>query len=239
LTGLSCGTTYYYRVESILDNLTAVSAEYTFTTLSAPTLTTKLSASVITLGGIVTDTATVSGYGPGPTPQGIVLFAVSTNNGASWIYFSLRILKGGSATSDACRPAAAGSYLFRAVYIGDTSYSGSVSANEPLTVNKANSTTTTYLSASVFTLGGSVTDTAMVSGPGQIPTGLVSFQVSTDGGTKWTYFGDAKTLRGGWTTSDAYRPLARGSYLFRAVYSGDNNYNASQSANNAEPLKVH
>jgi hypothetical protein len=100
------------------------------------------------------------------------------------------------------------------------------------------STTTTGLSAATITLGESITDTATVTGSGPTPTGNVDFQVSTDNGVTWTKFGVTKTLVGGSVTSDGYTPSAAGTYYFRALYGGDGNYQASQSADDAEPLTV-
>jgi len=181
----------------------------------------------------------------GPTPTGIVTFLFSTNGGLNWTQLgSTKTLSGGRAVSDLYKPAVAGNnYRLRAIYGGDSNYSGSQSANndEPLTVRKANSTTNTHLSASTIIRGGSVTDTAMVVGLGgsfPTPTGAVTFQVSTNGGFSWTKLGTTKTLSGGPANSDAYTPASRGFYLFRAVYSDDTNYNGSQSANYAELLMV-
>ena len=81
---------------------------------------------------------------------------------------------------------------------------------------------------------------AVVTGPGGvsiIPSGTVDFQVSTDT-VNWTKFGDTKTLENGAAASDSYTPASMGRYLFRAVYSGDLNYNGSQSGDTTEPLTV-
>jgi hypothetical protein len=111
--------------------------------------------------------------------------------------------------------------------------------DEPLTVNQYSSITTNLLSSSTIDLGGSVTDTATVSGvSGIVPTGLVYFYVSTNGGSTWTLF-DTETLNGANTaTSNSYTPPAASatadyqtgiSYEFYAVYGGDNNYLGSYS----------
>ncbi len=110
------------------------------------------------------------------------------------------------------------------------------SANE-----SATSQVTTLLSSSTITFGDSVTDTATVSGvPGVVPTGSVSFYVSTDGGTDWSALGTAVTLNDGTATSILYAPSAASatgtSYEFYAVYSGDTSYLSSPSTD--EPLTV-
>jgi len=97
------------------------------------------------------------------------------------------------------------------------------------------STTTTALSASSIVLNGHVTDTATVS-PSSA-TGTVRFQVSTNGGITFTTY-DTETLSSGSATSAPYTPPVLGTFYFRALYSGDSVYPASQSGNTAEMLMV-
>jgi hypothetical protein len=141
---------------------------------------------------------------------------------------------------------AVGDYKFKAGYLGDGNYNAVNSTiDEPLHVNPAIPTVTTLLSKTSITLGDSVNDTVTVTGLGGSfpdPTGTVIFQVSTDGGSTWTAFGATKVLVAGSATSDSYTPLAAStasiSYYFRAVYSGDDNYQGKTSDNTAEPLTV-
>jgi uncharacterized repeat protein (TIGR01451 family) len=86
---------------------------------------------------------------------------------------------------------------------------------------------TTQASADQITLGGSVTDTAMLSGPNGAVTGTVKFFVCgpagsnpdcTSGGTQ---VGDAVTIAAGQATSDSLMPDATGHYCFRAEYTPD------------------
>jgi hypothetical protein len=163
-----------------------------------------------------------------------VTFEVSTDGVLFSQYGAAKTLSSGSATSDSYTPSAAGTYYFRAVYAGDSNYLGSQSgdAAEPLTVNKASSTTSTVLSGGTITLGGSVTDTATVTAGA---TGQVTFYVKFGAGD-WAQLGAVKDLVAGSATSDPYTPLAAGDYLFRALYGGDSNYLGSQSGENDEPL---
>jgi uncharacterized membrane protein len=212
---------------------------------ASSTTTTLLSSSSITLGGSVTDTATVSGVS-GIVPTGTVQFYVSTDGGSTRTLFDTESLNGvGIATSISYTPLASSatgaSYEFYAVYSGDNNYlaSSSGALDEPLTVNEASSTTTTLLSSSSITLGGSVTDTATVSGvSGIVPTGTVQFYVSTDGGSTFNQYGAAKSLSSGSATSDDYTAANVGTIYFKAVYDGDTNYASSQSGNTAEPLTI-
>jgi hypothetical protein len=210
----------------------------------ASVTTTLLSATTITIGGNITDTATVTGTGV--TPTGTVIFKVSPDGITFAAFGATKTLNGsGHATSDSYTPALAGTYYFLAVYSGDANYNGSQSGNtaEPLVVNplvpgKTASSTATLLSATTITVGDNITDTATVTGTGVTPTGTVIFKVSPDGVT-FTAFGATKTLNGsGHATSDSYTPALAGTYYFLAVYSGDTNYNGSQSGNTAEPLIV-
>jgi len=207
--------------------------------LTCTTTTTSLSADTITLGSSVIDTATVNPS----SATGTVTFYWSNDGGANWHSYSTKTLSGGSATSDPYTPLAAGNYLFMAVYGGDINYSSSLSAinAEPLTVGTTTTSgvtktqTNTQLSASTINLGSSVTDTATVY-PSSA-TGTVTFYFSPDG-INWYIYGTTKTLSGGSATSDPFTPPTTGNYFFRAAYSGDNNDVGSQSANNAESLKV-
>jgi hypothetical protein len=198
---------------------------------SPTTTTTVLSASTITFGSSVTDTATVT---TGAT--GLVDFEVSLNGGSTWFQYDVQTLSGSSATSAAYVPLNAGTYYFRAIYIGDALFAGSQSGDtsEPLTVNKAASTTTTVLSASTITFGSSVTDTATVTTGA---TGVIDFEVSSNGGSTWFQY-DVQTLSGSSATSASYTPPNSGTYNFRAIYTGSGQYTSSQSSDTAELLTV-
>jgi hypothetical protein len=209
-------------------------------TVSVPTLNP---VSPIVYGSSVTATATVSGGGA--TSTGTVQFQYSTNSGTTWTNLdSAATLSGGLATSTSYTPTAAGNtYQLRvSSYSGDTNYNPVTTPTSAvsLTVNQATPLTNTVLSQTQRALGQSVTDTATVSavGSGVVPTGTVTFQISTDGGNTFTPYGAAKTLASGSATSDAYTATGAGTLYFRAVYSGDTNYATSQSANTAEPLTI-
>jgi len=199
----------------------------------------------ITVGEAVTDNATVMGLGGGfPGPTGTVDFQVSFENGTWMTYDANVTLVNGTAVSIQYIPMAAGNYMFRAVYSGDSNYLPSMSGDsmEPLCVKVVtqNSTTTTMLSSSNISLGNSIIDNATVSGVllgSPIPTGTVDFQVSYNGGN-WTTFDTNVTLVNGTASSMLYTPLAAGNYSFRAVYSGSSLFNPSMSANDAERLLV-
>ena len=93
-------------------------------------------------------------------------------------------------------------------------------------------------------LGGSVTDSATVSGTGDgTPTGTVSFFVcgpiaSGTCSTGGSAVGSPVALSGGKATSDAFAPSSVGRYCFRGDYSGDNNYSPSSDSSAGECFNV-
>ena len=226
----SAGETYTFPALSASDTLTATFAAKAVATLGAVTLSP---VSPITLGGSTTPSATVSGTGV--TPTGTVTFYYSTDSGSTWNTLGTGALSGGSATcGSSYNPQASGSnYAFRASYGGDTNYNSIAASGTgtSLTVNKNTPTVPapTLNPVSPIVLGTSVTAAVTIpSAAGVTPTGTVDFQVSTDGGTTFNKFGATKTLASGSATSDAYTPNAVSSnYRFRAVYSGDSNYNTA------------
>ena len=247
-TPLAAGT-YYFQARYFGDgNYNAANSGATDEPLSVsvatPTVTTLLNATSITLSQGVHDTATVAGLGGSfPAPSGSVTFYVSTDGGNTFTPFGGSVsLVSGSATSVDYTPLTAGNYYFQARYSGDNNYNAASSGvtAEPLTVSKATSSVATELFPTSIAIGQSVSDTATVIGLGgsfPIPTGTVTFYVSTDGGT-FTPFGGSVNLVGGSATSDSYVPRVVGTLNFQAWYSGDGNYNAASSGAAAEPLTV-
>jgi len=157
-------------------------------------------------------------------------------------------LSGGvaDATSFTQTPGVSGTFAFLATYSGDSTYSGSTGACEPLTVAKVNSTTVTDIHNAAHDVvtavraGTTVHDQATVSGSLGTPTGTVVFKWFTNG----TCAGDATATSGAFNlsggvadaTSFTQTPNNAGNLAFQATYSGDNTYNASTGA--CEPLTV-
>ena len=101
----------------------------------------------------------------------------------------------------------------------------------------------TLLSSTSINLGGSVTDTATVTGVlGVVPIGTVQFYEEMKGDASWTALGTPVTLdSAGKATSISFKPLADGTYYFYAAYAPlatGNNYLAAQSGATDEPLTV-
>src|SRR4029077_21046988 len=125
---------------------------------------------------------------------------------------------------------AAGNFWWTAAYSGDTNNGTATSAcaSEPLTVGKAATSISTTLSAGSIAAGGSVHDTASVSGAVGTPSGTVTYKVYTDN-TCATLAGPQPspatvTLSGGAVpnSADVTFPAA-GNFWWQASYSGDTN----------------
>lgn len=239
---------YYFRAVYLGDS-NYVSAQSGDTdeplTPGQPSIATILSSLTIQLGNPISDTAIVTGIAGFPTPTGTITFQCRKAPSGSWSSVSQVTLSAGVANMPAIYLTSAGDWYFRALYSGDANYTSAKTGDtaEPLTVTRADPTVTTTLSSPNIILGQSITDSATVLGLGgsfPVPTGLVTFKVSQDGGLTWTTFGSDKTLAGGSATSDSFTPKKAGTniWYFKAFYQGDDNYNAASSGNTAEPLLV-
>src|SRR5262249_54419843 len=158
---------------------------------------------------------------------------------------TVNVVSGVAHPSSSEGPLAAGSYSFSAHYNGDSNYNPSDSACEPLTIGKANSSTSTDIHNAAHqiitsaALGSTVHDSASVSGSPFTPTGGVRFTFFTSGDctTGGTNLPGGLLSGGSFdNTAQAQGPLAAGSYSFQARYSGDSNYNPSTS--DCEPLTI-
>ena len=200
---------------------------------SGAALSTSLSANPIPVGGSVTDSATLTGVTA--TAGGTVtysFFAGSTCSGTGTAVGSpVSVLNGVVPNSASQTFNAAGSFSWNAIYSGDTNNAGATSGCEPLTVNKASPTITTSLASSQITVGGSVTDSATLSGGFQAG-GTVTynfFSGSTCGGIA-TPVGTAVTVSAGVVPNSASQAFNNaGSFSWNAAYSGDSNNNGVTS----------
>jgi uncharacterized repeat protein (TIGR01451 family) len=216
-----------------------------------PSIVTQASGSV-TVGGSISDTATVSG---GHSPTGTVTFVLYGPNDATCatpIFTSAnRPLSGGQATSAAFTTSQAGTYRWIATYNGDAnnnSVSGACNdANESVVVTKTNPGITTSLvgdgktGASITVpLGTAVHDTSTLSNATANAGGTVHYQVFNDAQCqdKRADAGTIAVVNGvPGNSSDVTLNLA-GTYYWQADYSGDANNNAASSACNLETVTV-
>src|SRR4029077_3180366 len=131
-----------------------------------------------------------------------------------------------------------GSYSFQAGYSGDTNNSPSTSICEPFSATKANPTISTSLSSPSVRGGGSVSDSATLTGAYKA-TGTATYQFfagSTCTGTSTTVGSPVVVNNGIVPGSVSENFNAAGSYSWNAVYSGDSNNSAANSP--CEPLAI-
>ena len=219
-----------------------------FQVLKKPTAITTSAAQTVTVGTAIADSATLSGatadaggtitfkaYGPddatcsGAADFTSAPFAVSGNDTYGPASYS---------------PKTAGTYRWIASYSGDAKNLSSTGVcndeGETDTVNKANPGISTVASADV-TIGGSISDTATVSG-GNSPTGTVTFKLygpndATCANTA-IFTSANRPLNGATATSAAFTPTAVGTYRWVATYNGDVNNNTASGACNDENESV-
>jgi Bacterial Ig-like domain (group 3) len=161
----------------------------------------------------MTLTAMVSGTGS--TPTGIVTFKDGTTtlgtaslNGSGQAVYTLSTLS-------------TGSHAITAVYAGDGTHAGSISAVLTEIIGKNSSTTSLTSSSNPVAAGAQVTLTATVVAAGS-PTGTVTFR---DGANSL----GTVTLDGSGHASLIAGPLGSGTHPITAAYSGDGNFTASLS----------
>ncbi len=106
--------------------------------------------------------------------------------------------------------------------------------NSPLAIPSIN----TSQQPATATVGGSIADTATVSG-GDSPTGTVTFNLySNSSGTGPVLFTDTESLSGGTATSAGYTATATGTDYWVATYNGDSNNASVTSGTALEPVTV-
>jgi hypothetical protein len=203
-------------------------AESVVVSRATPAVTTHASGQV-TIGGGVSDTATVSG---GFDPTGSISFELfgpgDAACGGTPAFTSTATVAGdGTFGSGSFAPSAAGTYSFVALYSGDANNASAqtacADAAETVVVGRASPVVTTQASGGVA-VGGELTDTASLS-EGLSPTGTVDFSLfgpddPTCSGP--VVFASARPLAGSLSvTSDPFVASGPGTYLWEASYGGD------------------
>jgi Domain of unknown function DUF11/PKD domain len=193
-----------------------------------PTITTQASPAVGLGGGLLSDTATISGgheasgrvvfalYGPAdPACQHTALFSVS-----------VPLSPGGTATSSGFAPASVGEYHWIATYVGDTNNEGVAGScgdpNESVSVGKASSGFETKADGPV-TIGAGISDTATLSGATN-PSGTIAFSLfgPDDPTCATVLYRTTVAVHGdGSFAAEPFVPTAPGEYRWVAEYSGD------------------
>ena len=200
-------------------------------TKATPLVTTSFNPASPTTGNPVNDVATLSG---GFAPTGTVTFyegftSNTCTSGGSQVGSPVTI-SGGSASSSSLT-LSTGTYYWDAVYSGDGNNNGVTSPCETLTV-KATPTIATLLSAGTIPTGGSVYDTATLSGSsGSNAGGTVNYNYysgSSCGGTA-SLVSTVTVSNGNVPNSGSQTFTKGGSYSWNAVYSGDANNQGATS----------
>jgi parallel beta-helix repeat protein len=208
--------------------------------VASPTIATTLSANPVTVGGSVSDSAALtSSFQAGGTVT-YNFFTGSTCTGTATVVGSPVTVTGGVVPNSASQSFnTAGSFSWNAVYSGDANNNGNTSPCEPLTVNPATGVgITTTLSANTITVGGSVTDSAKLTGVTATAGGTVTYNIFTTGGcTGTSAIVSTATVTNGIVPNSASKTFTTaGADSWNAVYSGDTNNSGATSG--CEPLTV-
>ncbi len=196
--------------------------------MASPTIATTLSATTIVVGQTVTDSSTLTGATA--TAGGTVSYLLFLNGACTAPSSTVSIVTVTNAVVPNSRAVlfnATGSYSFQASYSGDTGNNPALSPCEPLTVNKANTSTSLTSSANPSVFGQSVTFTATVSvtAPGAgSPAGNVNF---LDG---VTVIGSCTLPAAApFTCTFSTAALSVATHSITATYVGNANFNTSTS----------
>jgi hypothetical protein len=213
-------------------------------------IATTLSSSSITAGGSAHDSAMLSGQTA--DAGGTVTYTVYTDNtcmtraSVQPSPATVTVMNGIVPDSGDATFPDAGTFFWRAVYSGDTGNLGSTSAcNEQLTVTPAQAAPTiaTTLSATSINTGGSVHDSATLSGATATAGGTVTYTIYTDNTcmtqatvqpTPATVMVTNGTVP---NSADVTFPTA-GTFFWQAAYSGDAGNTAAMSNCASEQLTV-
>jgi hypothetical protein len=219
--------------------------ECTYTNhISLPTsLTTTLSAGTIEVGGTVHDSATLSGATA--NAGGTVTYTVYTNDtcteGARDAG-TKTVTNGVVPDSDALTFNQTGNFYWQAVYSGDANNLPATSActSELLVVTQRAPTIATTLSATTIGVGGTVHDSATLTGATADAGGTVTYTVYTDSACSQGAqdAGTVTVTNGVVPDSNPITFNTAGDYFWQAAYSGDANNKAATSDCTSEHLVV-
>jgi hypothetical protein len=255
-TATGTAGTYYFVASYSGDanNATAVSGcstEPITVTQDVPSISTQLSATTVAIGGTAYDSATLAGATT--AAGGIVTYAVYDNatctSGGGGLITTLgpvTVTNDSIPDSPAWTPNAAGTYYFVASYAGDANNTAATSgcSTEPVTVGQNAPSISTQLSATSVAIGGSVYDTATLSGASANASGSVTYSIydnatcTSSGGGLISTLGPVTVANGTVPDSPVWTPNAAGPDYFVASYSGDANNALSASGCSAEPITV-
>jgi len=217
--GLSCVTNSgdIYCVGGLLNPNQETSAVYYAAIQSTVTSTTTLvscSSSSMTVGSATLCTATVSGN----SPTGTVSWSQTAGTGSVSFSESTCTLSSGSC-SVTVKATSTGSATVSAFYGGDSNNAGS-SGQITLSVTQATPSLSVICNPSSFTVGGSTSCSATLTG-GYFPTGTVTFTASGSTGSFNPSNGECTLSQASCAVS--YTDNSAGTITITAEYSGDTN----------------
>ena len=208
-----------------------------------PSIATTLSANPVEVGATVHDSATLSGATA--NAGGTVTYTVYTDSACSLNPQSAgtkTVSNGVVPDSDPITFDQAGDFYWQAVYSGDANNTGATSdcTTEHLVVNKKSPSIATTLSATTIEVGGTVHDSATLTGATANAGGTVTYTVYTDTACSLNPQdgGTVTVTNGGVPDSNPITFNQTGDYYWQAVYSGDANNNAATSTCTSEHLVV-
>ena len=242
------GTGTSYSTSSATVSITmapdgVVDCTYTNHINLSPSIATTLSATTIEVGGTVHDSATLTGATA--TAGGTVTYTVYTDSACSTGAQSAgtkTVTNGVVPDSDPITFNSTGDFYWQAVYSGDANNNAatSVCTSEHLVVTKKSPSIATTLSATTIEVGGTVHDSATLTGATATAGGTVTYTVYTNN-TCTTGAQDAGTVtvtNGAVPDSNPITFNTAGDYFWQAVYSGDANNNGATSTCTSEHLVV-
>ncbi|MFE5792201.1 hypothetical protein ACFQ8C_06410 [Streptomyces sp. NPDC056503] len=199
----------------------------------------------VTIGDPIHDTATLGG---GISPTGTITFRLYGNDqcsGTPLFTSPVNVNGNGNYNSAQYVPTAVGTYYWTAQYSGDANNSGSITAcgdpNESSVVTKTQPAITTDLSADEVVIGGSVFDSATLTGATADAGGTVTYTAYSDmactqnpraAGT------NLPVVNGVVPNSSSLDFNAIGTFWWQVSYSGDAKNQAAISDCQTEPLRV-
>ncbi|MGO9028778.1 MAG: beta strand repeat-containing protein [Acidimicrobiales bacterium] len=192
------------------------------------------------------DTATVAGV-EGITPTGSVTYDLYDGGSCAGdpVSANTQDLAGGNVPNSSTTAAlAAGTYSYQATYSGDSNYQESTGRCDSFAVASASTNSTIHSAPDPSVIGQGVTlsTSVAITAPGldspDAPTGTVEFEMSTDGGSAWTPVTACTAVTMTWSEvshtgsakCDTTPPATASETEYRAVYSGDANFEASTSS---------
>ena len=188
---------------------------------------------------MITDTAIVGG---GTSPTGSIVFTIygpGDTKCATPVYTSPAVKLNVPTVSPAYQATAPGTYQVIAAYSGDANNAAVTGTcgmfGESVVVTQA--TPTLMTAASAVSSGGTITDTAVLTG-GFKPTGTVTFRLYGPGDTTCSSpVLTAPVAASISTVSPAFRPSTAGDYRWIATYGGDSN-NATVVGSCSDPAET-